>query len=164
MGAGKTTVGARLADELGWNLWDSDDMLQERFGKTAADVERDQGIDHLHQIEVALLTEALDREETVVCSAASVVINREARERMRKAYVVYLRAPVEVLLSRVTSAHDSGRPLLAGDVAKTFTILAREREPFFQEVADLVVDVAGHGPEENAGIIAEHYRRQAAVS
>ena len=66
----------------------------------------------------------------------------------REAFVVYLRAPLEVLAQRIR--HDGPRPWLEDDPAAAIATLHEGREPLYEEVASLILDVADSSPDELA--------------
>jgi shikimate kinase len=69
-------------------------------------------------------------------------------------HVVWLRAPVDVLLGRLDPAEQAARPLLAGDTAARLAELADARAELYAGVATVVVDVAGLGIDEVAAAVA----------
>jgi shikimate kinase len=149
MGCGKTTVGEALSRRLGRPLWDSDAVLRELTGMTAAELADRRGIDVLHQMEVEILSRGVShRPEAVVAAAAAVVLDPRLPSLLGPAWVVWLRADITVLATRLRPAgggHDH-RPLLAGDLLGTLREEARVRDPLFAQVAHLTVDAGRLAP------------------
>ena len=136
MATGKTTVGRRLAAAVGRSLVDSDEQLTARTGLSANDLARRDGIDALHALEAEVLLEALaGSAPTVIAAAASTIEDARCRAALADAFVVWLRADVSVLVTRVRE--QSHRPL-DDDVAQQLRDQAARRDPLFAEVADLV--------------------------
>ena len=153
MGAGKTTVGARLAARMERRFVDSDAQLTARMHRTAADVVHEQGPAALHADEAALLLEALGGiEPAVIAGAASVVDDPAVRTRLNNDDVttVWLRAQPATLRARVVGG--THRPFVGEDAAATDR-LDRARRAGYAAVADLVVDVDGREPEDIAAEI-----------
>ena len=142
MGAGKTTVGTRVAARLGRPLVDSDALIEQRTGRTVREIFRDDGEDAFRSLESAALVDALhDPEPHVIAAAGGVVLRAENRAALRgaDALVVWLLADPEVLVDRVRSGEH--RPLLDDDPAGTLRRMFVDREPLYREVADAVVVV-----------------------
>jgi shikimate kinase len=139
MGAGKSTVASGLAARLEWPWRDSDADIEAVMGCTGRAIAADptMGVDTLHALEEAVLLGALAASApTVISAAAWVVESALCRAAMRRrARVVWLRAPVEVLRQRMatgTHRRTSARGELEALVAR--------RTPMFEGVADVIVD------------------------
>jgi shikimate kinase len=144
MGSGKTTVGRRLAARLDRPFADADEALEERTGRTVAEIFETDGEDGFRDIESELLGDLLTSTSPLVVAAGGGVVLRSAnRERLarRDVTVVWLDASPAFLASRIErKAH---RPLLAGDATPREVLerLHGERAALYDEVADLVVAV-----------------------
>lgn len=154
MGAGKTSVGREISRLTGWPYRDNDAMVAEIAGvDTAALLERD-GLEALRDTESAALRRAVEGPGPIVAGVAGGVVERPddlALLRATDAYVVYLHAPVEVLVERVGSG--AGRPWLQPDPEAALRALFDGREPLYREVADLVVDTARGDAAEHAAVV-----------
>jgi len=156
MGAGKTTVGRRLARRLGWKYLDSDAQVMADTGRGVAELFAEQGEAAFRAQEERVLSEALSSDEPVVVSAAGGVVLSPANRALlaRAGRVVWLRADSKVLAQRVGDGR--GRPLLGDDPAAAMVDLYRVRRPLYESVADVVVDVDHLGPDEVvAQVLAE---------
>ena len=161
MGAGKSTVGKRLAKRLDRPFVDADDDLEAHLGRSIAEVFEQDGEEAFRSEEARHLHRLLGaRTPTVVAAGGGVVVRADNRARLREAdvTVVWLDAEPAFLASRAEAkAH---RPLLAGGEAPrtVFERLDRERRPLYEEVADLTIDVqpfhAGEAKPKKA--MAEH--------
>lgn len=141
MGAGKTTVGSRLARRLGWRMLDSDAEVERRTGRSVADIFRDEGEASFRAEEAQVLARAVTSDTAVVVSVAGgAVLDGANRRRIREGgTVVWLRCRPDVLARRV--GEGAGRPLLGCDPRGTLARLDARRRPLYAEVADLVIDV-----------------------
>lgn len=146
MGAGKSTIGRRIADRLGRPFYDLDDILSARAGAAISlifDIEGEAGF---RQRESVLLDEYTRLPNTVLATGGGCVLVPENRERLReRGFVVYLETPVDIQLNRLR--HDTQRPLLqAPDRRERLEALAAQRNPLYESVADLVVAAANVSP------------------
>lgn len=148
MGAGKTSIGQRLANRLGWRYLDSDEQVERNTGRTVPEIFETDGEAAFRREEARALAEATaGAEPSVVSAAGGSVLDAGNRELMRRAGpVVWLRAEPATLAARVGSG--AGRPLLAPDPAAALPRLDAERRPLYAEVADVVVDVDDLTPDE----------------
>jgi shikimate kinase len=143
MASGKTTVGRRLGELLGRAVYDSDQMIEARVGRTVAQLWEDGGEAAFRRLETEALEEALSaRPPGVVAAAGGVVLTAANRRRLRRAaaagaVVVWLQADPDTLAGRVHPGDH--RPLLADDATGTLRRLTAERAGLYAEVADLVV-------------------------
>lgn len=155
MGAGKTTVGQALARRLGGSYIDNDEALLAETGCTAAELLAAAGPERLRDAEVNALRQALTGgRPTVLGVAAGVVLHPAGRDILAGQHrVVWLRAEVSTLVRRVGAA--SGRPWLGDDPAAALAELAVAREPFYAELADIVVDVDQLSVDEVVDAIVE---------
>jgi shikimate kinase len=154
MGAGKTAVGRVLAHDLSRPFADADVEVEVEAGRTIPEVFEHDGEAAFRDLEARVLCRLLGRRPpAVVATGGGVVERRENRRLLReRAVVVWLRAPVDELLERVGGGR--GRPLLAQDPAGVLEHLAAQRQPWYAEVADVVVDTGRRSPGAVAGDVA----------
>lgn len=144
MGAGKSTVGRVVAERLGRRLVDSDDLIEERTGRTVREIFATDGEATFRSLETEVLREALrSTEPAVIAAAGGVVLSEENRRLLREsgARVIWLSADPAVLVERVRNGMH--RPLLDADPAGTLQRMWDQREPLYREVADAIVSVDG---------------------
>jgi shikimate kinase len=151
MGSGKTTVGRTLAALLGVAFLDSDAVIEERTGKTVAEIFKTDGESAFRDWEADVVAEALAvRPAAVIGVAGGAVLRDETRSALQKeATVVWLRAPIETLIRRV-SARKLDRPLIAEDPEAAMKELYDKRFPVYEQTAEFVVDVSQKTPQEIA--------------
>jgi shikimate kinase len=148
MGAGKTTLGRRLARALGRPFIDSDQQIEMRTGRTVREIFESDGEPAFRVLETDALAEALATPSpSVIAAAGGTVLSDVNRERMcEQGTVVWLRADPTVLAERVRNG--THRPLLAEDPEGTLRTLAEQRSALYEDLADVVVDTAGRSPED----------------
>ena len=154
-GSGKSTVGPELAARLGVPYVELDAEIERDAGRTVREIFEGDGEARFRELEAAALSEAAERDPSVVSCGGGVVLEPANRITLRATGdVVFLSVPLEVLRERVRPATD--RPLIRaeGDLERLF----REREPLYREFAAHVVDASGT-PAEVAAAIERELRR-----
>lgn len=162
MGAGKTTIGRLLAERLGWPLDDSDPSIQAREGRTVRELRDEIGVDAMHALEARHLIEALAAPRPRVVTPAAFVIEVPAcRAALGDDGVaaIWLRATPATLAARFWA--QPHRPAYGEDPATFLAAQAARRDPWFQEVATLVLDVDHLTPEAVVAAIVGSLRRAA---
>lgn len=151
-GAGKTTVGRLLAHRLGWDHVDTDEIVAAEAGMSVAELWADQGEAAFRAAERRAIAQALQRGGGHVVSVGGGAVSDPHVRGMlgRAATVVWLRATDDTLVRRLQGADGDARPVLQGDPAGQVPVLARARRPWFEAVADLVVDVDAQRPDDVA--------------
>jgi shikimate kinase len=156
-GAGKSTVGPRLAGRLGMPLLDTDALVAAAAGMPVAAIFAARGEAAFRDLEAAALAEALAGQPVVLATGGGAVLREASRALLRaRAFVVWLDAPDAALLARLRASAEE-RPLLAGDAAARLAALRAARGPLYAEVAHLAVDTAGLSPAEVVERIREGY-------
>jgi shikimate kinase len=139
MGAGKTTIGRRLAHYLTIPFTDADAEIEAAAGKTIAEIFTDHGEDHFRDGERRVIARLLESGPQVLATGGGAYMNDETRGNIRQlAIAVWLRADLELLLERVRRRTD--RPLLnTSDPEAVMRRLMETRYPVYSQ-ADIVVD------------------------
>lgn len=140
MGAGKSTIGRQLARELGKQFRDSDSEIEKRTGVSIDvifDIEGEQGF---RRRETRMLEELVEERGIVLATGGGAVLASENRQLLRdNGLIIYLKASAEHLAGRVKL--DRRRPLLqTGDKLAKIRELMTQREPVYQQLADMVVE------------------------
>ena len=148
MGAGKSSVGRRLAAKLGCAFRDADAEIETAAGCSISDIFERYGEDAFREGERKVIGRLLGEAPHVLATGGGAFINEATRARIKQdAISVWLRAPVELLLARV--GRRDTRPLLRnGNPREILEKLLVEREPIYAE-ADFSVD-SEDGPHNAA--------------
>jgi shikimate kinase len=140
MGAGKSTIGRHLADELHLEFFDSDHEIESKTGADIAWIFDLEGEEGFRKRELDTINELSDKQGIVLATGGGSIITPAVRNRLSaRGIVVYLQTTIDKQVAR--TQRDKRRPLLQNDDPETvLRNLAEERNPLYEEVADYVVD------------------------
>jgi len=151
-GSGKTTVARLLAERLGYDWIDADDQIEQRAGKTIAQIFADEGQRAFRELEAAVAADLCARLQTIVALGGGAVLSEATRAAIGAAGpVVWLTGSPHTLHQRLAgdASTPSRRPDLTslGGAAEIESVL-QERTPLYRACATLAVDTEGKGPEQ----------------
>lgn len=150
-GAGKSSVGKRLARKLDRTFVDVDQRIEEVVGKPVAEIFADEGEAYFRRLEEEATLELLDAYD-VVSLGGGAVMNPAIREALAGHDVIWLRVSIGQATRRV--GMNTARPLLLGNVRGRLIELLRERTPVYEALATQIVDTDGRGSSEVADELA----------
>ena len=138
MGAGKTTVGRRLANRLGRQFIDSDEEIERAAQMSIPEIFEQRGEGEFRAGEMRVIARLLKEKDIVLATGGGAFINPETRALVKsEAVSVWLKADIDVLFERVSRR--SNRPLLkTADPKGTLEKLIADRYPIYEE-ADITV-------------------------
>ncbi len=139
MGAGKSSVGRRLAARLGLAFVDADSEIEAAAGETISEIFARHGEARFRDRERGVIGRILDRGGQVLATGGGAFMDGDTRALIaERAISVWLRAELEILLERVLRRNN--RPLLkTGDPRQVLQKLIEERYPVYAE-ADITID------------------------
>lgn len=167
MGAGKTSIGKRLAERFGLAFADSDRAIESHTGAKVATIFDCEGEAGFRARERATLVALLAGDGLLAATGGGAVLDPENRRLMReRGFVVHLHVGLAEQLERLS--RDRARPLIArADREDVLRQLATVREPLYSEVADLRFDTNGLAPTQAATrlgqLLDERWQRGAAA-
>lgn len=140
MGSGKTTIGRRLAKQLGRSFFDTDKVITERTGVDIPLIFELEGEEGFRKREAVVLDDMTRKEGIVLATGGGSVLWPENRICLgSRGFCIYLRTTVDQQMLR--TGKDRNRPLLQTDnPRKTLEQLMAHRDPLYTEVADLVME------------------------
>lgn len=154
-GAGKSTVGKRLARKLGKTFVDVDKRIEEVLGKPIKEIFADEGEAYFRAAEEEATLELLGDAE-VLSLGGGAVMNPRIREALVGHDVIWLKVSAGQASRRV--GMNTARPLLLGNTRATLIKLLHERTPFYEEVATQIVETDGRGSSQVADQLVEERR------
>jgi shikimate kinase len=150
MGAGKTTVGRLLAAHGGVPFRDSDEVIEDVAGRPIPEIFATGGEPAFRALEHEVIAGLLGGEDAVLALGGGAVEHAGTRALLATATVVFLRVSLDAALAR--TGGDGNRPMLARpDLPAVYA----RRQPVYEQVATITVDVDGCPPHEVAsGVLA----------
>ncbi|BDH11407.1 MULTISPECIES: shikimate kinase [Streptomyces] len=160
-GAGKSTVGALLADRLGVGYRDTDADIVATAGRPIAEIFIDEGEPHFRALERTAVRDALESHPGVLSLGGGAILDDGTRKLLAGLPVVFLDVQLADAVKRV--GLDAPRPLLAVNPRKQWRELMERRRPLYTEVARAVISTAERTPAQVAEAILDALElRQAA--
>lgn len=155
MGAGKSTIGRHLADELHLDFFDSDQEIERRTGADIAWIFDLEGEDGFRVREENVINDLTDKQGIVLATGGGSIVSKGVRNRLSaRGIVVYLQTTIDKQVAR--TQRDKRRPLLQNDdPEQVLKDLASSRNPLYEEVADYVVDTDDQSARAVANQIIE---------
>jgi shikimate kinase len=142
MGSGKTEVGKRLAQRLGYVFLDTDKLIEEKTGKSISEIFREEGESSFRELETEVIKNLSGITGYIISTGGGIVIREENILSLKNiGLVIWLQASPETIINRISS--ETHRPLLNVDnpleqIKKLLSI----REQFYSR-ADVSMDTDG---------------------
>lgn len=151
MGSGKSTISKELAKRLTWDLVDTDNYIEEKYGRTIKDIFATEGEQAFRDMETEALRELVLNGNKVISCGGGIVLRKQNVNLMRLfGKIVLLNATPQTIYERVK--HGTGRPILNGNMNVEYIAkLMSKRSADYEYAADVVVDTDG----KDVGEIAE---------
>lgn len=162
-GTGKSTIGPLLAERLDRAFLDLDEAIEQREGKTIAEIFALLGEPAFRTLEEKVLTEIGNQLGMVVACGGGAVLRERNRQTLERGWVVWLRAEPERIHQRLLSdaTTSSRRPSLTNrDALEEIRVLVAERQRFYEEAADWSISTDHRTPEDLAADIARQWAQE----
>ena len=155
MGSGKTTIGQRVAKYLEMEFLDCDRNLEKHTGASVNLIFDIEGESGFRKRESKMLEALTARKNILLATGGGTVLKEENRQLLKQTgLVVYLQTPVGLQMQRLRL--DRTRPLLQeGNRKQKLGKLAADRNPIYEELADLIFDSRKGGPNITAQQLTE---------
>lgn len=155
MGSGKTTIGTKLAEKLGFYFIDSDQEIEDFTKKSITKIFDSDGEAYFRKIENKIVKEIINRDEPMVLSlGGGAFMDKELRDLIKeRAISIWLHADLDVLLHRIAAKNT--RPLL-NNVDKRLTLndLIKKRVPIYKQ-SDIHIDTSRDNHDTIIKVIVE---------
>lgn len=142
MGAGKTTIGKLLAQQLGYDFFDSDKEIEASAGASIGWIFDKEGEAGFRERETRMLARLTEQDERVIATGGGAITTLANHALLKRGLVIYLNASVDTQYAR--TCRDRNRPLLHTENPKQrLAELFAVRAPIYQQLADLEI-ITGH--------------------
>lgn len=159
MGAGKSTIGRFISEQLTCPFVDLDKVIENRAGASIPWIFDIEGEDGFRERETAALDEVLREKPQIIATGGGCILKSENQRMLRQGTTVYLVTSIDQQLER--TAKDKNRPLLqAEDPAKILADLAQTRNPIYKRLADIEVVTNSKPPKLVAQEILQQLSEQ----
>jgi len=149
---GKTTLAKLLAERLSRRWVDADVVIEERAGKSIAEIFAQDGEPVFRDLEAQVIADLCRQKSLVLATGGGAPMREATRERLRESgIVIYLTAEPETILARMTGDATSAarRPDLTDQgPLDEINAMLEKRGPIYRELADLTVATEGKTPEK----------------
>lgn len=163
MGAGKTTVGRLVANELGRPFVDSDSIVELLSGHLPPRLAEQEGVAELHAIEGAALRRVAAQRDSVVFAAAASIVDGEVLDELPEVWCVWLDTSPEVLAARVRADRHE-RPLVGDDPEAVLRAQHERRTQRGRDLAATVVSTDDRTASEVAAAVCDAWRARTRIS
>lgn len=144
MGAGKSTIGRQLAQQLNMEFYDSDQEIEKRTGADVSWVFDIEGESGFRKREKNVISDLTSKKGIVLATGGGSVILKETRSKLSaRGIVIYLEASIDIQLLRTQK--DKKRPMLQVKdipVKNILESLAEFRNPLYQSIADIIINMS----------------------
>lgn len=146
MGAGKSTIGRLLSNELKLTFFDSDKEIEDRCGANIPWIFDREGEPGFRDREQQVIDDLTQESSILLATGGGAVIRDQNRQYLaNRGIVIYLRASVEQQIAR--TERDRNRPLLReGNPRQILQALFEQRDPLYQSIADIVIETDQRNP------------------
>ena len=144
MGAGKSTIARGLDPDF----VDMDALLEDRLGMPIARFFEEKGEAAFRQIEEEVLADLLKTDQVISTGGGIVISPRNRTLLNQNPDNIYLKANFETLYQRISADKDNQRPLFLNNSKEDLAAIFDERQAWYEEVANKIVDVSSLSPEE----------------
>ena len=159
MGTGKSSAGRLVANKLGFQYVDTDQLVSQRAGREIPEIFAAEGEEFFRELEASALESLVHFERCVIATGGGIVLREANRVALRKlGFVVGLIASEAVIFERVS--RNSRRPLLqTPDPRATVQAMLAARQPLYEAAAELTIDSSNRNSNEVAELIVAAARR-----
>lgn len=149
MGAGKSTLGKLLAQELGYRFLDTDAVIEAAAGQPVTEIFAKSGEAAFRELETQVLGQAAAYQQMAIATGGGIVLQRQNWSYLRHGIVIWLDVPLEQLRDRLQD--DNSRPILqGGDLSQKLQTLLDQRQHLYAQADVHLIVGADETPQQLA--------------
>ena len=145
-GAGKSTVGRRLASRLQRKFVDTDNLIEEHQGARISEIVKSHGWGYFRAIEKRIIEEVSKEDHLIIATGGGAVLdNGNLRSLKKNGLIIWLKADQQVLLRRMDQdpRTNANRPTLTGKgILDELGEMVEIRSPFYEKASDVQLDTS----------------------
>lgn len=139
-GSGKSTIGKEIANIIGYNFIDTDKLIEVKIGMKISKIFQSKGEEYFRKIEKNIFDKTiLLKKKLIISTGGGIILNN--RESLKKTYNIYLDCKISTLIDRLSLSKD--RPLIGKNTSIDIKNILKERENFYINVSNLIIDANG---------------------
>lgn len=140
-GAGKTTIGQKLAKKLNYQFVDIDEIIEKQEHKTISEIFADDGEDFFRQLETQMLAKIIKNEKIIIATGGGIIESEKNRKLLKSNFFnILLYVNVDEAINRLNNSKT--RPLLTGNIKGNWEKLWNDRRLLYYETADYIINLA----------------------
>ena len=158
MGTGKSTVGKKIAERLGFSYIDTDEVIEKTEKKKISEIFNEYGEKYFRDLETEVIKTLQDYDHFIIATGGGMVL-RDENVKMLKALgpLVLLYTNPDVIFERIKSVQN--RPLIEEDKLDKIKEILKQRDPIYSKVADFKVDTSLLAIDEVVDIILKELKK-----
>lgn len=163
--SGKTRVGKVLAEALGWDMVDTDALIEDQAGWSIETLVAQEGWGRFRDLEKAVIKDVSEKDRLIVATGGGIITNQEnVKNLKKKGFLVWLKADPHVLKARMEKEQAMGhiRPSLTGrDSLEEIQDVLNLRNPLYKNAGDMELDTGRLSIQEISDRIIQYLREKA---
>ncbi len=141
MGSGKSTIAKEISKKLNADYYDTDQMIENREGKTISEIFELYGENYFRKLEEDLVKEVSKCENSIISTGGGIVLNPDNISLLKKnGLIIYLKNTVDDLVSRLKEESNNRPLIIKNDLHTKIDEILKQRENLYKNNADFIIE------------------------